>query len=41
MAPLTMYDEVNTGNNLPAEIKINAIDGDAYKFLFKIGRAHV
>ena len=34
MAPLTMYDEVNTGNNLPAEIKINAIDGDAYKFLF-------
>ena len=34
MAPLNMYDEVNTGNNLPAEIKINAIDGDAYKFLF-------
>jgi fumarate hydratase, class I len=34
MAPVTMYDEVNTGNNLPAEIKISAIDGDAYKFLF-------
>ena len=34
MAPLTMYDEVNTGNNLPAEIKIAATDGDAYKFLF-------
>ena len=34
MAPLTMYDEVNTGNNLPAEIKISAIDGAAYKFLF-------
>ena len=34
MAPLTMYEEVNTGNNLPAEIKINATDGDAYKFLF-------
>ena len=34
MAPLNMYDEVNTGNNLPAEIKISAIDGDAYKFLF-------
>ncbi len=34
MAPLTMYDEVNTANNLPAEIKITAIDGDAYKFLF-------
>ena len=34
MAPLNMYDEVNTGNNLPAEIKISAIDGDVYKFLF-------
>jgi fumarate hydratase, class I len=34
MAPLTMYDETNTGNNLPAEIKISAIDGDVYKFLF-------
>ena len=34
MAPITMYDEQNTGNNLPAEIKISAIDGDAYKFLF-------
>jgi fumarate hydratase, class I len=34
MAPLNMYDEVNTGNNLPAEIKIAATDGDAYKFLF-------
>lgn len=34
MAPLTMYDEVNTGNNLPAEIKIAAVDGDEYKFLF-------
>ncbi|MCU1392810.1 MAG: fumarate hydratase class [Ilumatobacteraceae bacterium] len=34
MAPINMYDEVNTGNNLPAEIKISAIDGDAYKFLF-------
>ena len=34
MAPLNMYDEVNTGNNLPAEIKISAIEGDAYKFLF-------
>jgi fumarate hydratase, class I len=34
MAPLTMYDEVNTGNNLPAEIKISSIDGSAYKFLF-------
>ena len=34
MAPLTMYDEVNTANNLPAEIKIAAIDGDVYKFMF-------
>ena len=34
MAPLTMYDEKNTGTNLPAEIKISAIEGEAYKFLF-------
>ena len=34
MAPLNMYDEVNTGNNLPAEIKISAVDGDVYRFLF-------
>jgi fumarate hydratase, class I len=34
MAPLTMWDEQNTGTNLPAEIKISAVDGDAYKFLF-------
>ncbi|MBK5333308.1 MAG: fumarate hydratase [Ilumatobacteraceae bacterium] len=34
MAPLTMYEETNTGNNLPAEIKIAAVDGHAYKFLF-------
>jgi len=34
LAPLTMYDEKNTGTNLPAEIKISAIDGEAYKFLF-------
>ncbi len=34
MAPLNMYDEKNTGNNLPAEIKIASTDGDAYKFLF-------
>ena len=34
MAPLTMYDEVNTGTNLPAEIKIAATDGAEYKFLF-------
>ena len=34
MAPLTMYEEKNTGTNLPAQIEIDAIDGDAYKFLF-------
>jgi fumarate hydratase class I len=34
MAPLTMWDEVNTKTNLPAEIKLAAVDGDAYKFLF-------
>jgi fumarate hydratase class I len=34
MAPLSMYEEKNTGNNLPAEIKIAAVDGDIYKFLF-------
>ncbi|HEU5149005.1 MAG TPA: fumarate hydratase [Iamia sp.] len=34
MAPLTMWDEVNTKTNLPAEIKIAAVDGAAYSFLF-------
>ncbi|MEY3690929.1 MAG: hypothetical protein RJB57_584 [Actinomycetota bacterium] len=34
MAPLTTYDEKNTGNNLPAEIKIAAVPGSEYKFLF-------
>jgi fumarate hydratase class I len=34
MAPLDMYTEKNTGTNLPAEIKISATDGNAYKFLF-------
>ena len=34
MAPKTTWDEVNTGNNLPAEIKIEAVPGDEYKFLF-------
>ena len=34
MAPINMYDEVNTGNNLPAEIKVSAVDGNEYKFLF-------
>jgi fumarate hydratase class I len=34
LAPLDMYTEKNTGNNLPAQIEIFATDGDAYKFLF-------
>ena len=34
LAPLDTYDEKNTGTNLPAEIEIEAVDGDAYKLLF-------
>src|SRR5262245_22352432 len=34
MAPLTMWEEKNTGSNLPAQIELYATDGDAYKFLF-------
>ncbi len=34
MAPLDMYEEKNTGTNLPAEIKISATEGGEYKFLF-------
>ena len=33
-APLTMYEETNTGNNLPAQIDISAVEGDEYQFLF-------
>ena len=29
-----MYDEVNTGCNLPAQIDLHAADGDEYHFLF-------
>ncbi|NLY94668.1 MAG: fumarate hydratase [Myxococcales bacterium] len=34
LAPLGMYEEVNTRTNLPAQIEIYADEGDAYKFLF-------
>jgi fumarate hydratase, class I len=34
LAPLTMWDERNTGTNLPAQIEIYATDGTEYKFLF-------
>ena len=32
--PLSMYEEKNSGNNLPAQIDIYATDGMEYKFLF-------
>jgi fumarate hydratase, class I len=34
VAPLSMYEEVNTGDNLPAQIDLYAEPGDKYKFLF-------
>ena len=33
-APLNMYEEVDTGTNLPAQIDIMATDGMEYQFLF-------
>jgi fumarate hydratase class I len=32
--PISMYEEVNSGSNLPAQIDIYATDGMAYEFLF-------
>jgi fumarate hydratase class I len=34
LAPLTMWDERNTGSNLPAQIELQATDGAEYRFLF-------
>ena len=34
LAPLSMYEERNTGNNLPAQIDLYATGGEKYKFLF-------
>jgi fumarate hydratase, class I len=34
MAPLTVWEEKNTGTNLPAQIEIYATPGDTYSFLF-------
>jgi fumarate hydratase class I len=34
LAPLSMYEEVNTGDNLPAQIEIYASQGNTYKFIF-------
>jgi fumarate hydratase class I len=33
-SPLTMYEEVNTKTNLPAQMDLYATEGDAYRFLF-------
>ena len=32
--PLSMYEEKNSGNNLPAQIELYAVGGDEYRFLF-------
>lgn len=34
LAPLSMYEEKNTGTNLPAQIDIFSVPGDSYDFLF-------
>jgi fumarate hydratase class I len=34
LAPLSMWDEKNTGSNLPAQVEIYAEGDEAYKFLF-------
>jgi fumarate hydratase, class I len=34
LAPLSMFKEVNTGDNLPAQIDLFADEGDEYHFLF-------
>ncbi|MEZ5932194.1 MAG: FumA C-terminus/TtdB family hydratase beta subunit [Alphaproteobacteria bacterium] len=34
MAALSMFEERNTGTNLPAQIEIEAVDGDSFELLF-------
>ncbi len=34
VAPLSMFEEKNTGSNLPAQIDIHAVPGNEYHFLF-------
>ena len=34
MSPLSTWDEVNTGTNLPAQIDISSVAGDRYELLF-------
>ena len=42
IVPISMFEEKNSGSNLPAQIDIYAKKGASYEFLFlEIGRAHV
>ncbi len=34
LAPVSMFEEKNTGNNLPAQIEVAAVPGNEYQFLF-------
>jgi fumarate hydratase class I len=34
LAPLSIFDEKNTGTNLPAQIDLHSVEGDEYEFLF-------
>jgi len=34
MAPLSTWDEVNTGTNLPAQVEVSSVAGDEYELLF-------
>jgi len=34
LAPMGLFEEKNTGNNLPAQIELYATEGNAYKFLY-------
>ena len=34
LAPLSTFEERNTGTNLPAQLELYATDGDEYRFLF-------
>lgn len=34
VAPVDMFEEKNTGNNMPAQVDLYASEGDAYKFMF-------
>jgi fumarate hydratase, class I len=34
LSPTSLFEEKNTGNNLPAQLDLFAVPGDAYKFMF-------